>query len=105
MRHSQQDAIDTAARRASSGRAEWHPILAAIETEPGLWHMVDANNACYGVVRLLSIGGQTGYRAVTWAERSENRELIGYFRSLRSAAAATHRRFLSTTQVNARRSP
>ncbi|TPX03918.1 hypothetical protein FJ656_14580 [Schumannella luteola] len=50
----------------------------------------------YGVIRLLELGGERGYRAVTWAEDSGDRELIGYFRSLRAAAMAAHRRFLAS---------
>jgi len=49
---------------------------------------------CYGEIRLLEFGGARGYRAVTWAERSEDRKLIGYFRSVRVAAEATHARFV-----------
>ena len=51
---------------------------------------------CYGVIRLLEVGGERGYRAVTWAEQSRDRELIGYFRTLRAAAAAAHTRYLET---------
>ena len=39
-----------------------------------------------GIIRLISVGGEHGYRAVTWAERSEDRRLIGYYRTLRAAA-------------------
>lgn len=68
--------------------SEWHPILAAVEVEPGHWNMVGQWDRIYGVIRLLEIGGERGYRAVTWAERSEDRELIGYYRSLRAACEA-----------------
>lgn len=90
MRHSRQDAIDTAARRSSSKTSAWHPILAAVEVEPGHWYLVDATNKCYGIIRYLAIRGQSGYRAVTWAERSEDRRLIGYYTSLRAAAVAAN---------------
>ena len=95
MRHSHQDAIDTAARRAAGTRGEWHPLQAAVETDPGLWYMVDARDECYGIIRFLTVGADRGYRAVTWARRSEERRLIGYYTSLRAAAEAVHRRFLS----------
>ncbi|AWB89162.1 hypothetical protein [Homoserinimonas hongtaonis] len=91
MRHSPQDAFDTAARRASNPSTAWHPILAAVETEPGRWYMVDATNKCYGIIRFLAING---YRVVTWAERSEDRRLIGYYTSLKAAAVATHHLFV-----------
>ncbi len=95
MRHSRQDALDTAARRrAETQAAAWHPILAATEAAPGQWVMADSRNVRYGVIRYLSIGGEWGYRAVTWAERSEDRRLIGYYTSLRAAAEAAHQEFL-----------
>jgi len=95
VRHSRQDAFDTAARRQAHAQASaWHPILAATETAPGQWVMADVQDVRYGVIRFLTIGDQSGYRAVTWAERSEGRRLIGYFTSLRAAAEATHQEFL-----------
>jgi len=97
MQHAVVDGT-AAAERARSGHVSgWHPILAAVESEPGTWFMVDeGRNRCYGVIRLLRIRGEAGYRAVTWAERSEDRELIGYYRSLRAASSAAHNRLLST---------
>jgi hypothetical protein len=94
MRHSRQDAIDTGARRRSTQSPVWHPVLAAMESEPGQWIMIDTTNKRYGLIRLLRIGGEWGYRSVTWAERSEDRRLIGYFTSLRAAAEAAHGDFL-----------
>jgi hypothetical protein len=95
VRHSRQDAFDTAARRKSTAPASaWHPILAAEETAAGHWVMIDTTNNRYGVIRFLTIGGESGYRAVTWADRGDDRRLIGYFTTLRAAAAATHREFL-----------
>lgn len=94
MRHTRQDAIDTATRRAATKPVSWHPILAAIEAQPGHWYMVDATNKCYGVIRYLTIHGQSGYRAVTWAEHSDDRRLIGYFTSLRAATVAAHNQYL-----------
>lgn len=93
MQHSRQDAIDTATRRASSPN-HWHPLLAAREVEPGVWYMVDTVERCYGIVRLLRRGGELGYRAVTWAELSEDRQLIGYYCTLRAATMAAHMRFV-----------
>lgn len=75
--------------------AEWHPIMAARETEPGTWYMVAQYERCYGIIRLLTHDGQFTYRVVTWAPESADRELIGYFGSLREACSAAHRRFLS----------
>lgn len=90
MSHRVQDGIDAAARARRGNAGPWHPILAAVEDEPGVWRMVSPLGECYGVIRLLEIGGERGYRAVTWAARSADRELIGYYRTLRTAARETH---------------
>lgn len=90
-----QDGLDAAGRARSGYRGEWHPLLAAIEGPAGTWTMTAPDGGRYGVIRMLQLGGETGYRAVTWAERSADRELIGYYRTLRAAATATHRRYLS----------
>ena len=95
MHHQQQDAFDAIARAKRSYLKDWHPILAAVETAPGEWTMTGDLDRKYGVIRLLEIGGERGYRAVTWAPTSEERRLIGYFRSFRAAAGATHRLWLS----------
>lgn len=95
MQHSLQDAFDTAARREASRGAVWHPLMAAVETEPGVWYMVGSTGKCRGVIRLLRRGDELGYRAVTWAPESADRQLIGYYRTLRAACEATHQRFIS----------
>lgn len=41
-----------------------------------------------GVIRLLDVGRQEVFRAVTWAEASAGRSLIGYFESLEDASTA-----------------
>lgn len=72
----------------------WHPLLAAHEYAAGEWIMIDPLARPYAVVRLIEISGERGYRAVTWAERSDDRELIGYRRSLRGACELAHSAFL-----------
>jgi hypothetical protein len=57
--------------------------------------MTAPDGSPYGIIRLLELGGEQGYRAVTWAEQSADRQLVGYYRSLRAAAMAAHRRYLS----------
>lgn len=94
MRHDIQDAYDAHARNRLPPGPRWHPLLAAVEAEPGVWYMVTPDGRCYGIIRTLEIGGERGYRAVTWAERSADRRLIGYYRTLKRAAEATHRRYL-----------
>jgi len=64
----------------------WHPLLAAHEVEVGVWHLT-AQTGPYAVVRLLTIGGELGYRATTY---TEPRQLVGYFRTLRTACEAAH---------------
>lgn len=76
--------------------SDWHPLLAAIETEPGTWYMMGSTGKCYGIIRLLRRGGEVGYRAVTWAPTSAERQLIGYYLTLRTACEATHQRFILT---------
>ncbi|WP_166880031.1 hypothetical protein [Salinibacterium sp. ZJ450] len=89
MQHSRQDAIDARARASKSPTPNWHPILAAVEIRPGLWHMVDQYNQPYAVVLFLELGGEQGYRAVH-VSRDGHRNLVGYYRTLRAACEAAH---------------
>lgn len=94
VRHKVQDAFDAAERARRGFSVSWHPILAAVEVDVGVWHMVAQYDRVYAVIRLLELGGERGYRAVTWAPTSQGRELIGYYRTLRAACAAAHDRFV-----------
>ncbi|TPW74269.1 hypothetical protein [Schumannella soli] len=89
-----QDGLDAAARARSGYSPAWHPILSADEVEPGTWVM-RSQVRDYAIIRMLRIGGEVGYRAVTWAEQSGDRKLIGYYRTLRAAAFAAHQVFLA----------
>jgi len=94
MQHALEDsnaALERARREYVPG---WHPLLSAVETSPGEWMMMAQYGRCYGLIRLLEVGGEHGYRAVTWADESRDRQLIGYYRTLRAAAAAAHTRHL-----------
>jgi len=91
-----QDGLDAAERARSGYRGEWHPLLAAVEGPVGTWTMTAPDGSPYSVIRLLELGGEQGYRAVTWAERSDERQLVGYYRTLRAAAMAAHRRYLAS---------
>ncbi len=95
MGHAVQDARDAIARAKASYRDGWHPILAAVETTAGEWLMVPQDGDPYAVIRILTRGDETGYRAVTWAATSEDRKLIGYYRTLRGAAFAAHSRWIA----------
>lgn len=96
MRHSERDARDAQARARGGYSGSWHPILAAVEVEVGTWQMVAQYGRVYAIVRLLEIGGERGYRVVTWAERSEDRNLVGYYRTLRAAAERAHGHFVKS---------
>jgi hypothetical protein len=73
---------------------QWHPIIAAVEIEPGHWQMISPMNERYAIIVLLEIRGERGYRVVTWAANSTQRRLVGYFRTLRAAAWAGHQHYL-----------
>lgn len=96
MHHSRQDAVDAAARARAGHAAEWHPVLAAVEQRPGCWHLTTPYGTEYAVLQIVRIGGELGYRAVTFAPTSSERMLIGYYRSLRAAAGHAHRHWLAT---------
>lgn len=90
VKHDVRDGDAAAARARGGYSTAWHPLLAAREVEPGLWYMVAQYERCYAIIRMLVIGGETGYRAVTWEADPTERQLVGYFRSLRAATEAAH---------------
>ena len=98
-----QDERDARARARSSYARDWHPVLAAVEVEPGVWLMTAQYGVRYAIIRLLEIGGERGYRVTTYADQPTERALVGYYRTLRAAAAAGHMRYLreSRTAANA----
>jgi hypothetical protein len=72
---------DAARERARRGYKEgWHPILSAVELEPGRWQMVAQYDVIYGEIRLARIHGEACYIAVDLYGRE------AAFKSLRSAA-------------------
>ncbi|TQL46661.1 hypothetical protein FB562_2185 [Homoserinimonas aerilata] len=96
MRHTPQDAITTMERRQSVyPPSKWHPLLAAREVEPGLWYMIDSTEQCYGVIRIIRRGDEVGYRVTSWAQEASERQLIGYYRTLKGSCEAAHRRFVA----------
>jgi hypothetical protein len=78
----------------------WHPMQAIVEPAPGVWEMHDSSDELYAVLRLLSIGGELGYRGVS--VRDEERALVGYYTTLRAAAEATHASFIADHAPKAR---
>lgn len=77
-------------------RPDWHPILAAQEYEPGQWVMLDTLERPYAMIDFIRRGEELGYRVTTWEQVSADREIIGYYRTLRAAASAGHRRYIAT---------
>jgi hypothetical protein len=74
--------------------ADWHPILAARETAPGHWYMIDGLGKPYAQIRFVKRGNELGYRADRCDERGALTDLVGYFRALAPATAAVHSAFL-----------
>jgi hypothetical protein len=74
--------------------ADWHPILAARETEPGHWYMIDGLGKPYGQIRFVKRGDQVGYRADRCDGRGVRTDFVGYYLALKPAAAAVHSAFL-----------
>lgn len=95
MTHHERDGVAAVARARGSYRSGWHPLNSAIEVEPGVWWMVAQYGDRYAIIRLLEIGGERGYRVVTGEEASGQRRLIGYFRTLRTAAERGHKHWLA----------
>jgi hypothetical protein len=67
----------------------WHPVLAAVEGEPGHWLMLDQFGISYGDVQLVRRGSEIGYRG-----RAGDGEVIGYYRTLRATTKAVHMKFV-----------
>jgi hypothetical protein len=67
----------------------WHPILAAREPTAGRWELRDQYDRCYGVVVILRLGDEVGYRA-----DDATGELIGYYTNLRAACREVHSRYV-----------
>ena len=68
---------------------DWHPILAAVEYEPGHWRMVAQYDELYGEVAFVRRGDELGYRG-----DDANGQLVGYYRTLSAACMAVHRVWL-----------
>jgi hypothetical protein len=96
MTHHERDGRAAVARARASYRTTWHPIQSAVEVVPGEWWMVTQYGDRYAIIRMLEIGGERGYRAVTGDDDPEERQLIGYFRRLRAACEKAHKHWLGT---------
>jgi hypothetical protein len=85
--------------------ADWHPVLAAVETAPGEWLMPDPSGVPYAVVKLVEIHGERGYRCVTFAPESDDRRLIGYYGNLRAATMGANLWFVTSRSPRDRPNP
>lgn len=63
----------------------WHPLLAAVETSVGEWHMIDSLDREYGRIRLVRLNGEPKYRV------EFKGTLLGYGGSLRGSCERIHR--------------
>ncbi|WAB80793.1 hypothetical protein OVN18_09465 [Microcella daejeonensis] len=70
--------------------ADWHPVLAAVEHEPGHW-ILTAQTGPYAVVEIIRNCNETGYRASTYVEP---RRVVGYRLTLKSACEIAHRAWI-----------
>jgi hypothetical protein len=91
MQHDRADGDAARIRAVRTYAAGWHPILAAVEVEPGHWRMIAQYDAEYGDVRLVKRGPDVGYRV-----DDSGGELVGYYRTLRAACEAVHLRYVRT---------
>lgn len=76
--------------------ADWHPIRMAYPVQKDAdgdcrWYMangpIEVEHERFAILTRLRFNAETWYRATTWASRSDDRELLGYFRNLPTAAA------------------
>lgn len=77
-------------------RPEWHPIMSLVEYEPGRWLFQDTFDRPQALVDFVRRGDELGYRVTSWTQNAEDRELVGYFRNLRAAAAAANQHYIRT---------
>lgn len=81
------------------GQRGWHPILSAFEAKPGEWWLKTPSGDPYAIVTILRRGEEVGYRAVSYAERAEDRKHLGYYRRLFAAAEDVDDRYVRATSA------
>lgn len=64
--------------------------MQASEYEPGKWVIFDIHEKPFGMIDFVRRGDERGYKATLWAQQSDQRQLVGYYRNLRAAAMAIH---------------
>ncbi len=80
-------------RPRSETRRSWVPPWPPIRIGEGEWIIMrDSEREPVGIIKIVRIRHRgeerSFFRVVTWAERSEQRELVGYFRTLDEADAS-----------------
>ena len=58
--------------------------------------MLDGFDHPHALIEFVKRGPEVGYRAVTWAPEAADRQLIGYYLTLRAASKAAHMRYVGT---------
>ena len=89
MQHDQTDGDAARECAARDYTATWHPMLCAVEVDPGHWRMISQYGREYGDIRLVRRGAEVGYRG-----DDVTGQLVGYFRTLRSTCQAVHMHFV-----------
>lgn len=67
----------------------WHPVLAADEQTPGVWFLT-AQTGPYALVRIITIQGERGYRATTYAEPRQLSSATGAPSAAHANSHTTH---------------
>jgi len=83
-----------AQKRYPTQRDGWHPILAAEEYQVGHWVMLTQYSKPYAMIDLVRRGDEVGYKVTDWQQDSADRKTLGYFKTLRAAAAMGHAEFI-----------
>lgn len=73
---------------------KWHPILAAVEDEPGHWWMVAHLGEPYGEITFVKRGDQLGYRADRTDDAGTVIQHVGYYTTLVKATWEIHSAYL-----------
>lgn len=58
--------------------------------------MLDGFDQPHALIEFVKHGPEVGHKTVTWAPGAADRQLIGYYLTLRAAARAAHMRYIGT---------
>lgn len=71
-------------------RLRWHPLLATIEPEPGVWLLMSANRRPYGLVQIVKIPRSPSAPEMIRFRAEHAGAPIGYATTLREAVERIH---------------